>query len=50
MSALTLAIGFIERNPPRNMDDVNRLRLLVSRIDTATTRANRAIELEKTHA
>ena len=50
MSALTLAIGFIERNPPRNHDDVNRLRLLVSRIDTATTRANRAIELEKLHA
>jgi hypothetical protein len=50
MSLLALAIGHIERNPPRNFDDVNRLRLLVSRIDTATTRANRAIELEKTHA
>jgi len=50
MSALTLAIGFIERNPPRSAADVTRLSLLVSRIDTAATRAHRAIELEKLHA
>ena len=46
MSALTLAIGNVERLPPRSHDDLHRLRLLVSRIDTTTTRAARAIELE----
>lgn len=46
MSFLTLAIGFIERNPPRSPDDLHRLRLTVSRLDTTTTRAARAIELE----
>lgn len=50
MSLLALAIGSIERNPPRNPDDVTRLQLLVSRIDTATTRASRAIVLEKINA
>ena len=48
MSQLTLAIGLIERNPPRSADDLHRVRLLVSRIDTATTRATRAIELMET--
>ena len=48
MSFLTLAIGFIERNPPRSADDLNRMRLLVSRLDTSTTRAGRAIEMETT--
>jgi len=48
MSSLTLAIGNIERNPPRSADDLNRMRLLVSRLDTSTTRAGRAIELETT--
>ena len=48
MSQLTLAIGLIERNPPRSADDLYRVRLLVSRIDTATTRATRAIELMET--
>jgi hypothetical protein len=50
MSILALAIGSIERNPPRSDDDVTRLRLLVSRIDTATTRAQRALVLEKINA
>ena len=50
MSFLTLAIGFIERNPPRSPDDLHRLRLTVSRLDTATTRAARAIELENENA
>ena len=50
MSALTLAIGHIERNPPRSADDVTRLQLLVSRIDIATSRAHRAIILEKVNA
>lgn len=50
MSALTLAIGNIERNPPRTADDVTRLQLLVSRIDTAASRAHRAIILEKINA
>lgn len=44
MSLLTFALGSIERNPPVNPDDVNRLRLAVSRIDTACTRASRALE------
>jgi len=48
MSNLTLAIGNIERNPPRSTDDLNRMRLMVSRLDTSTTRAGRAIELETT--
>lgn len=46
MSSLTLAIGLIERFPPQTADDIHRLRLAVSRIDTATTKAARAIELE----
>ena len=50
MSLLTLAIAHIERNPPRNPDDVTRLQLLVSRIDTATSRAQRALVLEKINA
>ena len=48
MSSLALAIGNIERNPPRSADDLNRMRLMVSRLDTSTTRAGRAIELETT--
>ena len=50
MSLLTLAIAHIERNPPRSPDDLTRLQLLVSRIDSATTRAHRAIILEKVNA
>lgn len=50
MSLLTLAIAHIERNPPKNAADVTRLSLLVSRVDTAATRAHRAIELEKLNA
>ena len=50
MSLLALAIGSIERNPPRDPADVTRLQLLVSRIDTASTRASRAIVLEKINA
>jgi hypothetical protein len=47
MSVLSLAIGSIERNPPATTDDLNRLRLLVSRLDTATSRAGRAIQLKE---
>lgn len=50
MSLLTLAIGHIERNPPQSADDLTRLQLLVSRIDTSTSRAARAIVLEKINA
>ncbi len=50
MTLLTLAIGSIERNPPRMSDEVTRLQLLVSRVDTATSRAARAIVLEKINA
>jgi len=44
MSALTLGIGSIENYPPQTPEDLHRLRLLVSRIDTATTRASRRME------
>ncbi len=50
MSLLTLAIAHIERNPPRSADDVARLQLLVSRVDIATSRAHRALVLEKINA
>lgn len=45
MSLLVLSIGLIEKCPPRSKDDLTRLDLLVSRLDTAATRANRAIKL-----
>lgn len=48
MSILVCAVGNLEKIPPRSADDLHRVRLLVSRIDTATTRATRAIELMET--
>lgn len=44
MSDLSCAIINIERHPPKSTDDLTRLRLLVSRLDTATSRATRAME------
>ena len=45
MSLLLLAIGNLERDGPRTSDDIARLRLAVSRLDTATSRAARAVQL-----
>ena len=44
MSLLTLAIASIERHPPRCADDLARLRLAVSGLDTITSRVGRGIE------
>lgn len=46
MSVLALGIAGIERNAPQTPENLHRLRLLVSRIDTATTRASRRMETE----
>ena len=45
MSFLVLAIGQLERSPPTDMEQINRLRREISRIDTATSRAARAVQL-----
>gem|GEM_PF-5906093 len=44
MSLLTYAISCVSRHPPRNADDLARLRLAVSNIDTITSRVGRVIE------
>lgn len=46
MSDLACAIGNIERTPPRSKSDLTRLDLLVSRLDTAATKAARKMENE----
>ena len=47
MSTLTLAIHQVRRYGPQTKDDVHRLRLLVADIDTITSKAARAVELQQ---
>ena len=47
MSLLNLAIGNLERFGPSSSEDIHRMRLLTSRLDTLTSKAARAVELKQ---
>jgi len=44
-SLLNMAVDAIERFPPTTRDDVNRTSILITRLDTTTSRAARAVQL-----